>query len=123
MKGTWDCDNFDDCGFDYDGKKDKHMMFTETGVEVYLNTSLSISKCHLRVLAIGGGGTGLQRGGGSGYIQYLDLTPISTPTLIKLVVGRSYEASTVAIGNNLIKALPGRDRYDNWVESGWEESI
>ena len=50
-------------------------MFTDPELEVNLKVSLSlIGDCHLRVLAVGGGGetTDACGGGGSGYIRYID---------------------------------------------------
>ena len=60
------------------GTKQTHMMFTEPGVRVDVNIGVSISKCQLRMLAVGGGGEGLNCGGGSGYIQYVKQAEYST---------------------------------------------
>ena len=80
VTGAVDCENFDDCGFELsnNGTKQTHMMFTEPGVRVDVNIGVSISKCQLRMLAVGGGGDGLNCGGGSGYIQYVKQAEYST---------------------------------------------
>ena len=115
VTGALDCENFeeDNCGFIYNGQMETHMMFTEPGVEVEFNSSLTVfTSCKLRVMAVGGGGHGGSfGGGGSGYIQYLsqNLTHVPPTTLIKLAVGDKGEASNVTINGNKVMALPGED--------------
>ena len=48
--GTISCP---DCGFIHDDTKKTHMMFTDPGVEVQIETSLSVSECEIRILAVG----------------------------------------------------------------------
>ena len=90
-------------------------MFTEPGVEVEFNSSLTVfTSCKLRVMTVGGGGHGGSfGGGGSGYIQYLsqNLTHVPPTTLIKLAVGDKGEASNVTINGNKVMALPGEDGF------------
>jgi len=108
VTGPVECDNFDDCGFFYNGKQENHMMFTEPGTEFELTTKgLSISTCKLRVLAVGGGGEGDGGGAGSGYIKYITQTLNSSPKLIKLIVGGEGQASNVTIGGSTYRAPPG----------------
>jgi len=110
VTGPVECDNFDDCGFFYNGKQENHMMFTQPGTEIELSTKgVSISTCELRILAVGGGGNGYgyKDGGGSGYIQYVTQTLSSSPTFIKFIVGDEQKESNVTIAGNTIRALPG----------------
>ena len=108
VTGALECENFDDCGFFYNGKKETHMIFSDPGVGVELSTG-SISTCQLRVMAVGGGGHGSNGGGGSGYIQYFTQTLTSNPTLIKLAAGHEREASNVTIDGNTVRTLPGKN--------------
>merc|ERR1719378_623099 len=112
VTGPVECDNFDDCGFFYNGKQENHMIFTENGTEFQLTTKgLSISRCQLRILAVGGGGLGKAGGGGSGYIQYFTRALTSSPTLIKLTVGGERQESNVTIAGSTIRASPGEDGW------------
>ena len=46
------------------------MMVTQQNVEIDLFSTISISQCRVRILAVGAGGSGDDGGGGSGFIQY-----------------------------------------------------
>jgi len=119
VTGPLECENFDDCGFDLynNGSRIQHMMLTEPGVEVDVNIRLSISKCQMSLLAVGGGGSGLNCGGGSGYIQYFTQALNSTPTNLRLAVGRASESSNVTINEvNKIEAEHGQDA--NQMDAG-----
>ena len=60
------------------------------------------------MLAVGGGGAGSYGGDGSGYLQYLTRT-LSGPTIMRLTVGDSGEASQVTVSNETIVAEAGQD--------------
>jgi len=107
VTGPIDCEA--ECGFIYDGKKENHMMFTDPGVDIVFHTDSSLNLCQLRVLAVGGGGSVWNGGGGSGYIQYFSQTLTSTSTTIRLAVGDGGQASNVTIDSHQIEASPGNN--------------
>ena len=96
-----------------------HMMVTEPGVEVELNTIASISICELRILAVGGGGYGSWGGGGSGFIRYFTKTLTSSPELIKMTVGEKEKASKVIITGKTIWAYKGDHGRDDVGGDGY----
>ena len=86
-------------------------MFTYAGaneIDVLINLSFGGPQFQLRVLAVGGGGAGSYGGGGSGYLQYLTRN-LSGPTIMRLTVGNSGEASQVTVSNETIVAEAGQD--------------
>ena len=96
----------------FDGGWDS-LMITNPEIEVDLTIPF-IGDCHLRFLAIGGGGRTSNAscgGGGSGYIRYID-TRINGSSTINVKVGASESSSVVKINGDTMIANAGRSDQD-----------
>ena len=73
-------------------------------------TVLGSESCQLKVLAVGGGGDGLLKGGGSGYLQYWTVALDQVVNTISARVGARNQASTINInGVTNLTAMNGQD--------------
>ena len=112
--GPVDCNSYQ-CTFD--GLES--LMFTDPDLEVNVTVSQSLVRdCHVRILAVGGGGETPDGcgGGGSGYIRYID-TRINGSSTISVKVGEVGRLSAVTIdGERIVASAGGSDLpvcYDN----------
>merc|ERR1711976_23853 len=107
------------CVLEMDGESYQSIQLTNT--YYYPNIRLNgPGLCNLRILAVGGGGDGVEtnrgrsgNGGGSGYIQYRSINGLF-PTNITAKVGERKRPSIVTItGRDTITALNG-ENGDHW---------
>lgn len=101
------CDNFNYCGFCESNKKMTTMMVTQQNVEIDLSSTLSVSQCRVRILAVGAGGSGDDGGGGSGFIQYYSQKINESLTSISLHV-QEKDSSLFTIYGQTVEAARGQ---------------
>jgi len=130
------CDNclsgslVDECFILYDGLKNQSsLMFNNTNLDHKLMIFGSDS-CNLRVLAIGGGGSGRDDfggGGGSGYLNDFQvlIPPGTYYKEFQVNVGDANEPSLIIINHKAYRGEPGMDgakEYggDGYSGGGWD---
>ena len=109
------------------GHQDNYLLLTDisswrnSSITSYNLTIYGGTDCQLRLLAVGGGGSGNACGGGSGYIQYHEIPELSlaySPYTVAVTVRGSKSnnrTSSVEIHGSsnfstvIINALPGQD--------------
>jgi len=123
VSGPEQCEGYEDCKLLLHGEQHTFYMFEydyyEQEFNVHIPHPFGTPQCQVRIFAVGAGGSGgnggdNKGGGGSGYFSYKTL-PLSSPTVLKVVVGDRLavtSASTVSVNGETIVAEPGFD-YDS----------
>ena len=101
------------CTLERNGELYEHMMLNDTAESILLSV-WGAEGCTLRVLVVGGGGSGTyMAGAGSGYIEYQTLAIPPGDTPVRALVGGPGHRQTckpcldsLLQCNNLIRCLP-----------------
>ena len=106
------------CTLERNGELYEHMMLNDTAESILLSV-WGAEGCTLRVLVVGGGGSGTyMAGAGSGYIEYQTLAIPPGDTPVRALVGGPGHRQTckpclTIFCNNLIRCLPAPSPFRN----------
>ena len=102
------------CSLRYQDQHHQHLLITDPGVNISVPSTTG--HCHLRLVAVGGGGHGFMGGGGSGYVQFTSRTLTSSAD-ISVSVGGDRESSVVMVdGEVVLEAGAGLDGGNGYLQ-------
>jgi len=108
--GPKDCSK--SCLMDLNDEKYQFLKLTDTYTNFQIKVLSRGGSCTLRLLAVGGGGEGFNGGGGSGYIQYRNITLNEGLHSVSAKVGdRDQRPSVVTIDDLKITAEAGQNGH------------